>query len=153
MKRTEKLNKKTIIAYIIAITRLYLALVFILSGLEKINDLSSFAQSIENYRIFPVYVVNLFAIIIPWIEVISGGLMFVGIYIRENSAIISTLLIIFTIAIISAVMRGLDIECGCKGTFDGQKVGIIKILENKLSLSRSSFILFYKTIIVKLYEK
>jgi len=129
-KGIKQLNKKKIIDYIIAITRLYLALVFILSGLEKVNDLNSFAVSIENYRIFPVYMVNIFAIVVPWIELIAGGLLLLGIFIKENSAIISFLLLIFTIAIISAVMRGLDIECGCKGTFDGQKVGLLKIIEN-----------------------
>ena len=130
LKRVKTLNKKTIIEYTIAITRLYLALVFILSGLDKINDLNSFAQSIENYRLFPIYIVNIFAIIIPWIELVAGGLLLLGIFVKENSVIISTLLIVFTIAVISAVLRGLDIDCGCRGTMDGQKVGLLKIIEN-----------------------
>lgn len=124
------MNKKLFIEYGIAVTRLYLALVFILSGIDKINDLAGFAQSIENYRILPIYAVNIFAIIIPWIEVVAGGLLLIGLYIRENSLIIGTLTVIFTIAVIIAVLKGLDIDCGCMGTHDGQKVGLIKMIEN-----------------------
>jgi uncharacterized membrane protein YphA (DoxX/SURF4 family) len=124
------MNKKVIIDYLIAFTRIYIALVFILSGLDKINDLESFAESIENYRLFPIYTINFFAIIIPWIELVTGGLLLLGIYIKENSLIIFSLLIVFTLAIISALLRDLDIECGCRGTFDGQKVSIMKIIEN-----------------------
>ena len=124
------MNKNTIIEYLISFTRIYLALIFILSGLEKINDLSSFSQSIENYRVIPLALVNIIAIIVPWLELIAGGLLLLGFYIKENSTIILVLLTAFTAAIISAVLRGLDIDCGCQGTFDGQKVGLFKIVEN-----------------------
>ncbi len=124
------MNKKIIIDYLIALTRIYLALVFILSGLDKISNLAAFATSIENYDILPIHIINLIAIVIPWIEVITGGLLLLGFYIKENSIIIATLLTVFTLALLSAVLRNLDIDCGCQGTFDGQKVGMLKIIEN-----------------------
>lgn len=124
------MNKNKIIDYAIAFTRIYLALVFILSGLDKINDLTTFSQSIENYRILPIGIVNIFAIIIPWLELVAGGLLLLGFYIKENSTIILSLLIVFTFSVISAVLRNLDIDCGCQGTYDGQKVGMLKIIEN-----------------------
>ena len=124
------MNKKLVIQYLLAFTRIYLALVFIISGLDKINDLASFSQSIENYRLFPIQIINILAIIIPWIELVSGAILFLGLYIKENSLIISTLLLVFTMAIISAILRNLDIDCGCQGTFDGQKVGLLKVIEN-----------------------
>jgi putative oxidoreductase len=98
--------------------------------LEKSNDLSSFAQSIENYRILPIYLVNIVAIIVPWLEVIAGAFLLLGIYIKENSVIILLLLSIFTLGVLSAILRNLDIDCGCQGTSSGQKVGLLKILEN-----------------------
>jgi putative oxidoreductase len=124
------MKKKQLIEYGIAVTRIYLALVFLISGLEKINDLSSFAQSIENYRILPIYLVNIVAIIVPWLEVIAGAFLLLGIYIKENSVIILLLLSIFTLGVLSAILRNLDIDCGCQGTSSGQKVGLLKILEN-----------------------
>lgn len=126
------MNKKELSKYIIAILRIYVALVFILSGLDKINDLETFAISISNYKLIPITFINILAITIPWIELISGAFLLLGIFIKENSIIIFGLLTIFTSAIIVAVMRGLDIDCGCMGTSDGQRVGIFKIIENTL---------------------
>jgi len=133
------MNKTTVINYSIAIVRIYLALVFILSGLDKINDLQTFSNSILNYKILPIYVVNLLVIVIPWIEVITGSFLLLGIYIKENSLIIFSLLVVFTLAIFSAVIRGLDIECGCMGAIDGRKVGLLKIIEN-LALTIIAFL-------------
>lgn len=126
------MTKNDILNYLLAISRIYLALVFLIGGLDKINDLSGFAQSIENYRILPIYSINIFAIIIPWLEVITGFLLLIGLFIKENSAIILGLLFIFTTAVIIAIFRNLDIDCGCMGTSDGQKVGLLKVAENTL---------------------
>lgn len=124
------MNKEKIINYAIALTRIYLALYFLLSGLDKINHLNEFAQSIENYKMLPISTVNIFAVIFPWIEVVSGALLLLGVFIKENSAIILGLLIIFTVAVISAYTREINIDCGCQATLGSQKVGILKIVEN-----------------------
>lgn len=126
------MTKNDILNYLLAISRIYLALVFLIGGLDKINNLAVFAQSIENYRILPIYTINIFAIIIPWIEVLAGFLLLIGLFIKENSAIIFSMLFIFTTAIIIAIFRNLDIDCGCMGTSDGQKVELFKVVENIL---------------------
>lgn len=124
------INKNILINYAIAILRIYLALIFILSGLEKINDLNGFAQSIENYKILPMALINITAITIPWIEVITGALLLLGINIKENSLIILFLLLIFTTALIIALAKGLNINCGCQGAAYMQKINVTKIFEN-----------------------
>lgn len=124
------MNKATIINYTIAIIRLYVALVFILSGLDKINDLSTFSNAIENYKLLPLSWVNIVAIIIPWIEVVAGSMLLLGIFIKENSLIIFSMLSIFTLAIFIALLKGLNIDCGCQGTSLGQQIGILKLIEN-----------------------
>ncbi len=129
------MTKSQFINYLIAITRIYLALILILSGLDKINNLSVFSDSIANYKILPEQFINIFAITIPWIEVVIGAFLLLGIFIKENSIISLSLILIFTIAVLSAVLRNLDIDCGCQGTFNGQKVGMLKILENILLIS------------------
>ena len=124
------MNKKTFIDYTIAIVRLYVALVFILSGLEKINDLAAFSDAIENYKLLPLELINIFAIIIPWVEVVAGTFLLFGIFIKENSVIIFSLLAFFTLAVLLAVIKGLNIDCGCQGTSQGQQVGVLKLVEN-----------------------
>jgi uncharacterized membrane protein YphA (DoxX/SURF4 family) len=66
---------------------------------------------------------------LPWLELISGMMLIFGIKLKANSIITGGLLIIFIIAVFSAMMRGLNINCGCFSN----KITIVgwnKILEN-----------------------
>lgn len=118
--------------YFLLTARIIIAFVFIYAGAEKISDPKSFSQAIYNYRLFPSEIINIFAITIPWIELISGILLLFGICVKENSAIIGTLLFIFIVLILISMIRGLDINCGCFGK--GSPVGWKKIGENLLML-------------------
>ncbi len=116
--------------YLLLIFRIILALVFIYAGIEKISNPKDFAQAIANYKLLPISFVNLFALILPWLELISGILLLFGVAVKENSFVITFLLGIFIVAIIISLFRGLDISCGCFGTNLGTKIGITKVLEN-----------------------
>jgi uncharacterized membrane protein YphA (DoxX/SURF4 family) len=120
--------------YLLLISRILLAGIFIVAGSLKISDPGGFGDAIENYRIFPTIMINLVAITLPWIELICGILLLLGIIVKENIIVINSLLLIFLVIIIAAVIRGLDIECGCFGTSDGAVVGIQKIIENFIML-------------------
>jgi len=115
--------------YLLLIIRLFLGFVFIYAAVTKISEPEGFSQAIYNYKLLPLFLVNILAIILPWIELITGVLLIFGISVKENSAILNGLLIIFIIAIVISLFRGLDINCGCFGTVDGSKVGLIKILD------------------------
>ena len=116
--------------YLLLIIRLFLGFVFIYAAVTKISEPEGFSQAIYNYKLLPLFLVNILAIILPWIELTAGVLLIFGVLVKENSAILNGLLIIFIIAIVVSLFRGLDINCGCFGTVDGSKVGLIKILEN-----------------------
>ena len=118
--------------YFLLLLRVLLAFIFIFAAIEKIAVPENFAVSISNYRLFPAEFINIPAIIIPWIELISGLLLLFGISVKENSAIITFLLIVFTIAIIISLFRGLNIDCGCFGTAYGAQIGLLKVIENIL---------------------
>lgn len=118
--------------YYLLFARLVLGFVFIYAGAEKISNPAEFSQSIYNYKLIPVFFVNIMAITFPWIELASGLLLIFGISIKENSTIISSMLLIFIVAIGISLIRGLDIDCGCFGK--GNPVGFRKIGENVLLL-------------------
>ena len=99
-----------------------LGYVFISASLDKIIDPVSFSKSINNYEITPYWINNLVALILPWIELICGFLMFISIIglfsnrfnfidIANNLIILMLLWFIFILSI--AIFRGLDIDCGC----------------------------------------
>jgi len=141
--KPEKIMKKILTnKYLLLFSRIILGLVFIFAGAEKISDPEQFAVAISNYRIFPVLTLNIISITLPWLEVFAGILLLFGISIKENSAIVGSLMIFFTVFVFAALLRGLDIDCGCFGTSDGQKVGLLKILEN-IGLIILSFHLYF----------
>ena len=117
--------------YSLEILRLVLAFIFILSALEKFKSLESFALNVDAYQIFPAIVVNLIVVIIPWLELFVGfGLLF-KFKLRANLLLYLILMICFTILVVIAMIKGLDIECGCFGE-SSTKVGLVKIIENMM---------------------
>lgn len=111
-------------------SRSVFAFVFIFAGIEKIINPADFSISIQNYRLLPLYTVNFIAITLPWLELVSGILLLFGNYNKENTAILCSLLVIFTFLIIISMIRGLNIDCGCFGSTMSQKAGWGKIIEN-----------------------
>ena len=116
--------------YFLFAIRILLGIVFIYAAISKTSEPEAFARSIENYKLIPMFLINILAITLPWIELCAGLLLIFGISVKENSFILSGLLAIFIIAITISLARGLNIDCGCFGTVGGAKVGIQKLLEN-----------------------
>lgn len=137
--------------YFLLVARIILAIVFIYAGAEKISDPNGFSQSIYNYRLFPLETINFFAITLPWLELITGILLLFGISVKENSAIIATLLTIFIIAIFISIVRGLNIDCGCFGK--GNQIGWRKIGENTILLIFSLALYAFNSVKLRLVSE
>ena len=93
--------------------RLILGSVFIYAGYHKILAPDEFAQIVYGYDLFPNEAINLIAIIIPFIELMSGIALIMGIYTRPASIIIIGMLTAFVIAISINIIRGHEFDCGC----------------------------------------
>ena len=98
---------------LIALLRVALGAVFVVASLDKIENPEAFATAIANYRLLPYKSINGIAIVLPWLEVITGVLLVLGVWARASTAIVWGLLLAFSIAISQALARGLDISCGC----------------------------------------
>lgn len=128
--------------YINLIFRIIPGFIFIYAGIGKIADPALFAKEIMNYNMLPLSIINIMALTLPWIELICGILLIAGVLIRANSIIISGLLIVFIIAVGSAMSRGLDINCGCFSSMHADTVGWKKIFENLGQLFCTTFLFF-----------
>lgn len=98
------------------------------------SDLDFFVKSLENYKLLPAETLNLVALIIPWMELITGVFLIIGFFVKESALLGSIMMGIFIAAIIISLARGLNIDCGCFGTVDGSKVGISKLIEDFIIL-------------------
>jgi uncharacterized membrane protein YphA (DoxX/SURF4 family) len=93
--------------------RLTLGAIFIFASLEKILYPLSFAKTIDNYQILPDRLINLAAIILPWLELILGFLLILGMWLPGAIVLTNLLLFTFLTALVFNVARGLNIDCGC----------------------------------------
>jgi uncharacterized membrane protein YphA (DoxX/SURF4 family) len=135
-------------SYLLFFCRIALGFLFIYAGAEKISDPSGFSTSISNYKLLPVYMVNFFAITMPWIEIVAGILLVFGISVKENAFIINAMLIVFIAAISISLARGLSIDCGCFGK--GNQIGIQKLIENSLMFFAGVLLILYDSNILAL---
>jgi uncharacterized membrane protein YphA (DoxX/SURF4 family) len=97
----------------VLLIRLALGGVFLYAGILKIADLVAVAGSVASYRILPFFGNYLVAAVIPWLEAICGLLLLAGWRTRGAAAVVLLLNLLFIAVLASALLRGLDIDCGC----------------------------------------
>ena len=123
---TEETRERTIgdlLAHPWLTTRVQIALgaIFIVAALPKIQDPPSFAHMIYNYRILPAGLINISSIVMPWVELLAGLLLVLGIWTRPARNVIAALLLVFMIAISINLFRGNAVDCGCFNVADANK--------------------------------
>lgn len=95
------------------LVRIVLGAIFMYASIDKMANTGEFVKIIHNYRLLPVHLENLLAIFLPWFEFISGLFLLIGKFPKASLIIYTSMLVIFIIALSQALIRGLDIACGC----------------------------------------
>jgi len=96
--------------------RLTLAGIFIYASLDKIAHPAAFAKDVYNYQILPDALINLTALVLPWLELFLGLCLLAGIWLPGAVLTVNGLLVVFLAALVFNLARGLDINCGCFST-------------------------------------
>lgn len=90
-----------------------LGIIFVIAAWPKIVDPPSFAHMIYNYRLVPSGLVNFSTIVMPWVELLAGLCLILGVWNRGARLIIAAMLVMFIIAISINLARDNAIDCGC----------------------------------------
>jgi uncharacterized membrane protein YphA (DoxX/SURF4 family) len=122
------------------IARLVLGGLFIYMGIAKLMDPVAFLKVVRQYQMLPespAFFLNSTAIVLPWLEVITGTAMIVGLYTRGAAAILVVMLAVFTPAILMRTLASMaesgtpffqvKFDCGCGG---GEVIIWRKLMEN-----------------------
>ncbi len=96
--------------------RLIMAGIFIYASIDKIANPAAFAKDVYNYQILPDALINLTALILPWLELFLGLCLVAGIWLPGAVITVNGLLIVFMASLIFNLARGLDVNCGCFST-------------------------------------
>lgn len=116
------------------VARILLAAAFLYAGGVKALDPAAFALAIDNYRLLPYPAAAVLAVYLPWLEIACGIGLFWSRLRLGALAVLVGLCLVFGGAIASAVMRDLDIACGCFGGDGGSRASLLISLVRSVTL-------------------
>jgi putative oxidoreductase len=120
--------------------RIALGTLFVFAGATKAYDPGAFAIEIQRYQLVPWIPGALAALYLPWLEMLVGALLLLKRLERGAVLLIACLLVVFSLALLSAMFRGLNIDCGCFGKVFAETGTILPLLRNILLLALTGFL-------------
>jgi putative oxidoreductase len=97
----------------VTLVRLYLGGLFVFASVHKIAHPASFALDVATYQMLPLWSINAFAIIVPWLELLAGALLIAGVRVPGAALAVMGLMAAFIAALGWALAHKLDVSCGC----------------------------------------
>ncbi len=100
------------------VIRAVIGLIFVVSGFEKVvTPYQNFQYVLQAYRIFPEFSEIFIAQVFPWIELITGIFLLLGLWLRYALMSSGAMLVGFLAIVGQAMIRKLPIDsCGCFGS-------------------------------------
>jgi len=100
---------------LLAAVRIALGAVFVYAAATKLADMAAFAEDVANYRLVPARAVPALGSAVVGIELAAGLALASGVAARGAALLLSGLLAVFAGALSQALLRGIDLRCGCFG--------------------------------------
>lgn len=125
-----------------------LGALFVYASLDKIASPADFARIIYHYQIIgpnrwvgPLPA-NLLAVTLPFVEMLAGLLLIVGLWRREAALVTAAMLAVFVLAVSAALVRGIDLEnCGCFSVSGSGRAAGVKLLLGDLGMLAAALVL------------
>ena len=105
--------------WVLSACRIALGALFLWAAASKLPDMGAFAQDVANYRLVPALWVPYVAAAVVGVEFVAGLALVAGIAARPAAAAVAVLLLAFIAFLAQALLRGIDLRCGC---FGGEEV-------------------------------
>lgn len=118
-----------------------LSLFFLYAGGSKLVDTQAFAESIGQYRLVTGMPAWWGALYLPWIECLAALFLWIRPWRAAALWILAGLILVFQGALLSALIRGLDISCGCFGKGTDSSV-LLSFMRNLILLAPVGWLLF-----------
>lgn len=122
------------------VLRAFIGGYFVFAAVPKIMEPLAFATSIAHYGLMPSWLVNGYALIVAWLELVVGIALVAGFRVRPSAVVCGALLVMFTVAVAYAVVLGLKIDCGCFGAQGGDEVSWVKVAKNTIIIAMCAYL-------------
>lgn len=96
--------------------RILIGGIFIYAGALKIGDPQAFGDSIATFQVLPPQLIGLIALALPLFEILAGGALIFGQFRRHAAFALLILALAFAFFLTQAIIRGLQVDCGCFGS-------------------------------------
>ena len=108
------------------------------AAIPKLLDSPAFAHMIYNYKLAPGWAINALAITLPWVELLAGLALILGVWKREAAALIGLMLLAFIAAVGINLARGHAIDCGCFDVRDAGKTEAQRLADMRWVIARDA---------------
>ena len=100
----------------VMLLRIVLGAIFMYAAYAKLAESwRLFAAGIASYELLPMWAVEILARTLPWLELLMGVLLILGLWRRAATLATSGLLLVFFGLMVRAHIKGMTIDCGCFG--------------------------------------
>jgi putative oxidoreductase len=125
--------------------RVALGALFIFSGVVKLNDPQAFVFAVKGFKLVENQaLITQATFSIPWTEIVIGALLLLGFFTRAASGAMLAMLLIFTGAVVSVIVRDIDTTCGCFGKFLGSKIDGSTVSRNGVLIVFAAMVFIHK---------
>lgn len=107
--------------------RVVAAGVWVVAGAAKVGQIHDFQVLVQRYAILPPVLAAPFAAVLPFLEIGIGLYLLVGLFVRGTALVGTLLFAAFLLAQVSALARGISLDCGCFGTISETTVSPLTI--------------------------
>jgi uncharacterized membrane protein YphA (DoxX/SURF4 family) len=97
----------------LTLVRIFCGLTFLVASVDKLGEPALFAEAIENYHIVPRLFVPLAAVVVPWLEFLTGLSLCFGWRWRSAALVYVALLMAYSVGLAVNLLRGVEMSCGC----------------------------------------
>ena len=133
--------------YTAAAFRVFLGATFIVASMSKIPYPAEFAENVAGFQMVPVWGVNLGALVMPWMELVTGLFLILGIRTRAAASIIGALLVLFVVGLVINLIKGTPINCGCFESV-GEPIGWGLVIRDVIMLFMTAQVILYDRLFI-----
>ena len=124
------------------LVRVALGVLFISSGVGKLQHFADFEQTALNYQVLPEVLTTMYAQMLPWVAILAGAYLMIGLFTQFAAVLVFLMMLSFIIAIVAVLIRGDEMDCGCFVGGRTEPVTPQKLVEDVFLLLLSVYLFF-----------